>query len=75
MRLLDLVGRRLTVCVQLVQVGNQVVQGTIKTEAGQNRVVALSDRAVAALLAWQFQQGAEKLAWGEAYQDSGRVFL
>lgn len=48
---------RLTVRVQLVQVGKQVVEGTIKTEAGQNRVVALSERAVAALLAWQFQQG------------------
>jgi integrase len=36
--------------------------------------VALSDRAVAALLAWQFQQGEERLTGGEAHRDSGRVF-
>jgi integrase len=70
----DLAGRRLFVRVQLVQVGKNVVEGTIKTDSGQDRAVALSDRAVAALLTWQFQQGQEREAWGEAYQDSGRVF-
>lgn len=70
----DLAARRLVVRVQLVQVGNKLVEGTIKTDAGQNRAIALSDRAVAALLTWQFQQGEERAQWGEAYQDSGRVF-
>ena len=70
----DLAARRLVVRVQLVQVGKEVVEGTIKTDAGQDRVVALSDRAVAALLTWQFQQGQEREEWGDAYQDSGRVF-
>ncbi|GAP57293.1 tyrosine recombinase XerC-like [Arthrobacter sp. Hiyo1] len=70
----DLPGRRLVVRVQLVQVGKIVVEGTIKTDAGQDRVVALSDRAVAALIAWQFQQEQERQAWAEAYTASGRVF-
>lgn len=70
----DLVARRLVVRVQLVQVGKEVVEGRIKTEAGQSRVVALSDRAVAALIAWQFVQAEEREQWGDAYNDSGRVF-
>jgi integrase len=70
----DLVARRLVVRVQLVQVGKDVIEGTIKTEAGQNRVVALSDRAVAALMAWQFKQAEEREQWGDAYVDTGRVF-
>lgn len=70
----DLAARRLVVRVQLVQVGKELVEGTIKTDAGQNRVVALSDRAVAALVAWQIRQAEEREQWAEAYQDSGRVF-
>jgi integrase len=70
----DLVARRLVVRVQLVQVGKDVIEGTIKTEAGQNRVVALSDRAVAALMAWQFKQAEEREQWGDAYVETGRVF-
>ncbi|MBO1269595.1 tyrosine-type recombinase/integrase [Arthrobacter cavernae] len=70
----DLPNRRMVVRVQLVQVGNKVVEGTIKTDAGQDRVVALSDRAVAALIAWQFQQEQERHAWADAYTESGRVF-
>lgn len=70
----DLAARRMTVRVQLVQVGKTVVEGTIKTDAGQDRVVALSDRAVAALVAWQIQQDQERNAWGEAYTETGRVF-
>lgn len=70
----DLPNRRMVVRVQLVQVGNRLLEGTIKTDAGQDRVVALSDRAVAALIAWQFQQQQERLAWAEAYTEAGRVF-
>lgn len=70
----DLASRRLVVRVQLVQVGKKVVEGTIKTDAGQDRVVALSDRAVAALVAWQIQQDQERQAWGDAYTETGRVF-
>ena len=70
----DLPGRKLVVRMQLVQVGKEVVEGTIKTDAGQDRIVALSDRAVAALIAWQFQQHQERQTWEDAYADSGRVF-
>jgi integrase len=70
----DLAGRRMVIRVQLVQVGKAVVEGTIKTDAGQDRVVALSDRAVAALIVWQFQQQEERQAWGDAYAEGGRVF-
>ncbi|BAS10409.1 ICEBs1 integrase [Arthrobacter sp. Hiyo4] len=70
----DLPGRALHVRVQLVQVGSKVVEVSAKTDAGQDRRVALNDRAVGALIAWQIQQTAERGEWGEAYQDSGRVF-
>ncbi|MEO5313174.1 tyrosine-type recombinase/integrase [Pseudarthrobacter sp. CC12] len=71
---IDLPGRRLFVRVQLVQVGKDIIEGTIKTDAGQDRVVALSDRAVAALIAWKIQQDQERQKWAEAYTDSRRVF-
>lgn len=44
-----------------------------KTNAGRRRV-ALDDRTVGALMAWQIAQVAEREAWGPAYDDSGRVF-
>lgn len=44
-----------------------------KTEAGKRRV-ALDQRTVGALQAWADVQHQERLAWGPAYQDSGRVF-
>jgi integrase len=71
---IDLPGRRLFVRVQLVQVGKDIIEGTIKTDAGQDRVVALSDRAVAALITWKIQQDQERQKWAEAYTDSLRVF-
>lgn len=44
-----------------------------KTAAGVRRI-ALDDRSVGALVAWQIAQAAEREAWGEAYTLSGRVF-
>lgn len=70
----DLVERRIIVRTQLVQVGRETVETTIKTEAGQHRVVGLSDHLVGLLMGWQIRQDDERTAWGEAYQDSGRVF-
>ena len=70
---MDIAARRPVVRLQLEHVGEEVLEGTIKMEAGQNRAVALSARAVAALRTWQFQQGQEREAWGDAYRDSGRV--
>lgn len=51
----------------------RVRRDTTKTDAGKRRV-ALDDRAVGALVAWQFAQEAERAAWGKAYADSGLVF-
>jgi len=70
----DLVDRTIVVRTQLVQVGKTVVENSAKSEAGQYRVVALSDRLVGALMEWRIRQDAEREAWAEAYQDSGRVF-
>lgn len=44
-----------------------------KTDAGKRRV-ALDDRAVGALVAWQIQQAAERESWGAAYAGAGHVF-
>ena len=47
--------------------------GDTKTDAGRRRI-ALDDRAVGALVAWQIAQEAERQAWGPAYVESGYVF-
>lgn len=70
----DLAARKLTVRVQLVQVNRDVIEQTVKTKAGQGRVLMLSDRAVAALVAWQIAQQGERTHAAEAWLDSGRVF-
>jgi integrase len=44
-----------------------------KSEAGE-RPVALSAMLVTLLRAWRKQQLKERMAWGEAWQDSGLVF-
>ncbi|WP_152642409.1 site-specific integrase [Microbacterium sp. SA39] len=55
---LDGASPHLVVRSQLVRVGKAVHEQTIKTEAGQGRVVPLTDRAVGSLLAWQLAQAA-----------------
>jgi integrase len=44
-----------------------------KTEAGY-RQIPLDDETVRVLRAWHKRKLEERLAWGEAYQDAGRVF-
>lgn len=44
-----------------------------KTEAGY-RQIPLDDETVRVLKAWHKRKLEERLAWGEAYQDAGRVF-
>ncbi len=44
-----------------------------KTDAGRRRV-ALDDRTVGALMAWQIARAAERDEWGAAYEDTGHVF-
>jgi integrase len=58
---------------QVVAVGTEVRIGPPKTKAGE-RTVALSEATVAMLREHQARQRRERLAWGEAWQDSGHVF-
>lgn len=70
----NLSGREVIVRQQRVQVGKTVVEGAVKTDAGQDRRVSLGGEAVGALIAWKLRQDAERTAWGAAYVDSGYVF-
>lgn len=55
-----------------VSVDNKVVEGT--TKSGKARTVDLSAGTVASLRRWRTRQREERLAWGEAYENSGYVF-
>lgn len=69
----DLVAGRITVRRNLVQVGSEVVEGEPKTDAGA-RSVGIPAHVVDLLAKLKDRQDAEREAWAEAYQDSGRVF-
>lgn len=70
----DLTRREIVVRRQRVQLGGQVVEGPVKTRAGESRRVDLGSEAVATLLAWRLQQDGERAAWGAAYETGGYVF-
>ncbi|MCC5580617.1 site-specific integrase [Microtetraspora sp. AC03309] len=63
----------LAVAKQLVHVGKVVEEGDPKTEAS-DATIALDKGTVAVLKAHRRRQNEERLAWGEAWQDSGRIF-
>ncbi len=70
----DLVTRKITVRRNRVTANGRVLeQATTKTKAGL-RTVALSDFAVATLLAWQLRLAEEVEAAAEAWQTEGHVF-
>lgn len=69
----DLDAGRLSVRRQLVQLGWQVIESAPKSEAGE-RDIALDAGTVAALRAHRATQRRDQLAWGEAWQHSGKVF-
>jgi integrase len=70
----DLTKRKIEVRRNRVSVRGRVIeQQTTKTRAGL-RAVALSEFAVAALLAWQLRQAQEAEAAAEAWQTQGHVF-
>jgi integrase len=54
-------------------VAGQVVEGTPKSARGL-RSVALDPGTVRALRQWRKQQLEERMAWGAAWSDTGRVF-
>lgn len=70
----DLERRELHVRQQLVQSGGTTVVGKPKTKGGEDRVVDLDERTVAALLTHQLRQAVERDAWGAAWHDTGLVF-
>ncbi|WP_291413106.1 site-specific integrase [Actinophytocola sp.] len=65
--------RYLHVAKQLTEVDYAVEESDPKTEAGDRRV-ALDKESVKVLRKHRAQQAKEKLAWGEGWVDSGRVF-
>jgi len=54
-------------------VGYEMVEGPPKTAAGR-RVIDLDAATVAVLRRWRAQQAQERLAWGEAWTNTGLVF-
>ena len=69
----DLDAGRLTVRRQLVQLGWAVYEDAPKSDAG-DRTIALDAGTVAALRAHRRSQLADRLRWGSAWTDSGKVF-
>jgi integrase len=71
---LDLERGFLTVTQQAVVIGHRVEITVPKTKAGEQRIVALDGGTIAALRSWKAQQAADRLAWGQAWTDTGLVF-
>jgi integrase len=69
----DLSAAELTITTERVQVGWQPVEDEPKSESGK-RVIALDKATVAALRAHRKRQLAERLAWADAWAESGKVF-
>jgi integrase len=69
----DLDAGHLVVATQLAQDGWAVIENAPKTDAG-HRTVALDADTITVLRTWRARQAAERLEWGPAYADSGRVF-
>ncbi len=69
----DLDAGTLVVSEQLVQLGWAVESGTPKSDAGA-RTVHLDAETVTVLRTWRRTQLAERMQWGKAWTDSGRIF-
>jgi integrase len=65
--------RTLRISEQLVQLGWEVEAGAPKSDAGE-RLVPLDEATDTVLEAWRKRQIAERLAWGPAWVNSGRIF-
>ncbi|KQR52296.1 hypothetical protein ASF88_12150 [Leifsonia sp. Leaf336] len=70
----DLTRRTITVRNNRTQAGRTIVEGTAKTDAGDNRVLSMSDAVVGALVAWKLRQQEEAEAFKEVWTDTGYVF-
>ncbi|MEN3271225.1 MAG: hypothetical protein V7646_8119 [Pseudonocardia sp.] len=69
----DLNAGHLTVRTQLVQLGWDVYEDDPKSDAG-GRTIALDAGTVGALRAHRRRQLEERMVWGSAWQDTGKVF-
>ncbi|MEV6329602.1 tyrosine-type recombinase/integrase [Streptomyces sp. NPDC051909] len=63
----------LTIATQLVQDGWDVVESAPKTDSGE-RIISLDEYTVEVLKLHRAAQAAERLEWGAAWQDTGRMF-
>jgi integrase len=70
----DLTTGTATIRTQRITVGGEVLEGDPKSEAG-GRMIALGTEGVAELKAHRTRQLQDRLAWGEAWTDSGKVFV
>jgi integrase len=69
----DLDKGEISIQTELVQICWSVSESTPKSEASDAKV-ALDAATVTVLRTWREAQVAERLAWGQAWTDSGRVF-
>ncbi|WP_046495808.1 site-specific integrase [Streptomyces odonnellii] len=65
--------RSLAIATQLIQDGWDVHEGAPKTDSGF-RLIALDDETNEVLLSHKARQQREREAWGEGWQDTGRIF-
>ncbi|MEV0115517.1 site-specific integrase [Streptomyces sp. NPDC050844] len=65
--------REMTVAVQLVQDGWEVIESAPKTDSGE-RVISIDEYTAEALDAHRTKQAAERCQWGPAYIETGRMF-
>ena len=63
----------LTIATQLVQDGWEILEGAPKTDHGV-RIVALDDETAQLLMSHKARQARERLAWGDGWQHTGRIF-
>jgi len=65
--------RSLAIATQLVQDGWEVHEGAPKTDSGV-RLIALDDETNQDFITHKARQQQEREAWGEGWQDTGRIF-
>jgi integrase len=70
----DLQGKTISIATQRVMVGWQATEDEPKSETSK-RIVALDEATAAALRAHRKQQLADRLAWQDAWMESGKVFV
>ncbi|MGW3322524.1 tyrosine-type recombinase/integrase [Streptomyces virginiae] len=65
--------RSMTIAVQLVQDGWEVIESAPKTDSGE-RVISIDEYTAEVLDAHRTKQAAERCEWGPAWIESGRMF-